>query len=73
MPRNILASAKRQGYKQLLVEKDTVPTGKEYKKAVAKNDGSGDNTVTSNDANKTDFEDIILSIDQTSKQGKFCI
>ena len=65
-----LARSKRRGYKRLLIGKDTVPTAEEYENAVAKNDRSGDNIIKLNDANEEAFEDIILSIDHTSKQGK---
>ena len=65
-----LARSKRRGYKRLLIGKDTVPTAEDYESAVAKNDKSRDNMIKLNDANKEAFEDIILSIDHTSKQGK---
>ena len=40
---------------------------KEYENTVAKNNKTGDNIITLNDANEEAFEDIILSIDHTSK------
>ena len=42
----------------------------EYKKAVAKVEKSGDDIMRCNDLDKQAFEDIILSIDHTTKQGK---
>ena len=65
-----LARSKRRGYKRLLIGKDAAPTVKEYENAVAKNDKSGDNVIKLNNSNEEAFEDIILSIDHTSKQEK---
>ena len=65
-----LARSKRRGYKRLLIGKDTVPMAKEYENAVTKNDKSGDNVIKLNNSNKEAFEDIILSIDHTSKHEK---
>ena len=53
-----LARSKRKGYKKLLTEKDTVPTAKKYKKAVAKVK-NGDTIIRCNCLNEEAFEDII--------------
>ena len=66
--RDFLARKEKKGYKKLLTEKNTVPTAEEYEKATAKGK-NGDNIVRFNDLNKDAFEDIILSIDHTTKQG----
>ena len=59
-----------KGYKKLLTGKDEIPMVEEYKKAVAKVEKSGNVIMRCNDLNKEAFEDIILSIDYTTKQGK---
>ena len=64
-----LARSKRKGYKKLLTEEDTVLTAKEYEKSVTKG-MSGDAIVKFNGVNEETFEDIILSIDHTTKQRK---
>ena len=65
-----LARSKRKGYKKLLTGKDTIPMAEEYEKAVAEGKKSGEDTVKFNDLNEEAFEDIILSIDHTMKQGR---
>ena len=65
-----LARSKKKGYKKLLTGKENIPTADEYEKAVADGRKSGDDIIKFNDLNEEAFEDIILSIDHTTKQGK---
>ena len=65
----MLARSNRKSYKKLLTGKDTVPTTKEYEKTVVKSK-NGEDIVRFNDLNEEAFEDIILSIDHATKQGK---
>ena len=58
-----LARAKRKGYKQLLLEKAKVPTESEIT--------GGDSEVKKQgEFNEEAFEDIILSINHTTREGK---
>ena len=69
--KNVLARRKRKGCKKLLTGNDTVPTAEEYEKKAAKGK-SGYGIVRFNDLNEEAFEDIMLSIDHTTKEGN-CI
>lgn len=62
-----LARAKRKGYKKLLLGTERVPTQSEYDQAVVDNVRM---TMTRGEKNEEAFEDIILSINHASKQGK---
>ena len=68
--RETLARSKKKGHKKLLTGKDDIPTAKEYEKAVTGGRKSGDDIIKFNDLNQEELEDIILSIDHTTKQGK---
>ena len=65
-----MARSKKKGYKKLLTGKENIPTAEEYEKAVADGRESWDDIIKFNDLNEEAFEDIILSIDDTTKQGK---
>ena len=65
-----LARAKRKGYKKLLVGKETVPKVSAYADAEGKDDATSKKIVKLGDANEEAFEDVILSINHTTKQGK---
>ena len=61
-----MTRGKRKEYKKLLQGKVRIPTQNEYDEAIAK----GDKEKTKiGELNEEAFEDIILSIDHTSKQG----
>ena len=62
-----LARGKRLGYKNLLLGKEKIPTEREYEKAVLDKDQP---TVKRGELNEQAYEDIILSINHTSGQGK---
>ena len=62
-----LARGKRLGYKKLLLGREEIPTESEYAKAVTDKDKP---TVKRGELNKQAYEDIILSINHTSGQGK---
>ena len=57
-------------YKKLLTGKDELPTADEYEKAVDNGRERGGGIIRINNLNEEAFEDIILSIDHTTKQGK---
>jgi hypothetical protein len=61
------ARGRRKGYKKLLLGEEAVPTQSEFDKAVADSD---EKTKKLGELNEEAFEDIILSINHTSKQGK---
>jgi len=65
-----LARAKRKGYKKLLIGKETVPKVSAYAEAEGKDDATSKKIVKLGDANEEAFEDVILSINHTTKQGK---
>ena len=65
-----MSKKQEKGYKKLLTGKDDIPTAKEYEKAVTNGRESGDDIIKFNNLNEEAFEDIILSIDHTTKQGK---
>ena len=62
-----LVWGKRKEYKKLLLGKVSVPTQSEYEKTVTDGDKE---QVKIGDRNEEAFEDIILSINHTSRQGK---
>ena len=62
-----LAQGKRKDYKKLLLGKERIPTQSEYEKAVT--DGNKEQ-IKIGDLNEEAFEDIVLSINHTSRQGK---
>ena len=62
-----LARGKRKDYKKLLLGKERIPTQSEYEKAVT--DGNKEQ-IKIGDLNEEAFEDIVLSINHTSRQGK---
>ena len=64
------ARAKRKGYKQLLLGKKKVPTQDEAELAALGSTSEDKATAKLAELNEEAFEDIILSINHTSKQGK---
>ena len=73
MVQKLFSKRQEKGFKKLLTGKDEIPMVEEYKKAVAKVEKSGNVIMRCNDLNKEAFEDIILSIDHTTKQGKVAL
>ena len=65
-----LARAKRKGYKKLLVGTESTPTVSEYAAAEGKSGAVREKVVRAGDKNEEAFEDIILSINHTTKEGK---
>ena len=65
-----LARGKRAGYKHLLTGKETIPTVEQYDTAVGKGDAESKKIVDLANKNEEAFEDIILSIDHTTTEGK---
>ena len=65
-----LARAKRKGYKKLLIGKETVPKVSAYAEAEGKDDATSKKIVKLGESNEEAFEDVILSINHTTKQGK---
>ena len=57
-------------YNKFLTGKDEISVAEEYEKAVANVRKSRDDIIRFNNLNEEAFEDIILSIDHTAKQGK---
>jgi hypothetical protein len=66
------ARAKRKGYKDLLLGKKNIPTDNEYQQAltVSPETSSSKETIDLAELNEEAYEDIILSIDHGTKQGK---
>ena len=66
------ARAKRKGYKDLLLGKKAIPTDSEYKQAISISPETSTSKETINLAqlNEEAYEEIILSIDHSTKQGK---
>ena len=66
------ARAKRKGYKDLLLGKKNIPTDSEYQQALAVSPGTPTSKQTKvlAELNEEAYEDIILSIDHGTKQGK---
>ena len=62
-----LARGKRKEYKKILLGKVRVPTQSEYEKAIEDNNKE---KIKIGDLNEEAFEDIILSINHTSNEGK---
>lgn len=62
-----LSRGKRLGYKKLLMGKEKIPTEREYTKAVVNKDQP---TVKCVELSEPAYEDIFLSINHTSGQGK---
>ena len=65
-----LARAKRKGYKKLLIGKEIVPKVSAYEEAEGKSDAASKKIVELGDRNEEAFEDVILSINHTTKEGK---
>ena len=68
--KKFLAKIKKKGYNKLLTAKDEIPMVEEYEKAVTEGEKSTEDIMRCNNLNKEAFEDIILSIVHTTKQGK---
>ena len=66
------ARAKRKGYKDLLLGKKNIPTDSEYQQALAVSPEmpTSKETIVLAELNEEAYEDIILSIDHGTKQGK---
>ena len=66
------ARAKRKGYKDLLLGKKNSPTDSEYQQALAVSPETptSKETIVLAELNEEAYEDIILSIDHGTKQGK---
>lgn len=66
------ARAKRKGYKDLLLGKKAIPTDSEYKQAisVSPETSTSKETIVLAQLNEEAYEEIILSIDHSTKQGK---
>ena len=65
-----LARGKRAGYKHLLTGKETIPTVEQCDAVVGKGDAESKKIVDLANKNEEAFEDIILSIDHTTTEGK---
>ena len=65
-----LARAKRKGYKKLLLGTLPVPKASEYAEADGKSDAASKKVVNLGDKNEEAFEDVILSVNHTTKEGK---
>ena len=65
-----LARGKRKGYKKLLTGRVKIPTASEYELALLGSSDEDQEIVRLAELNEEAYEDIILSIDHTTKQGK---
>lgn len=65
-----LARAKRKGYKKLLLGTEKIPKGDEYELAVLGSSADDKKVKKLGESNEEAYEDIILSISHTTKQGK---
>ena len=66
-----LARSKRKGYKNVLLGREAVPTEADFKQALSTpGEVASKKILKRAELNEEAFEDIILSINHTSKQGK---
>ena len=65
-----LARGRRKGYRDLLTGRVRIPTAREYELALLGDSPEDRETVRIAQLNEEAFEDIILSIDHTTKHGK---
>lgn len=65
-----LARGKRKGYKKLLTGRVKIPTASEYELALLGSSAEDQEIVRLAELNEEAYEDIILSIDHTTKEGK---
>ena len=68
--RKFLAQASRKGYKKLLTGDEVIPTESQYSLAAGETNIEEKKTVRLWQLNELAFEDILLSINGTTKQGK---
>ena len=61
------AKAKRRGHKKLLLGKETVYTQSEYNQAVTDSDTA---MIKLGQLNEETYEDLVLSTNTTTKQGR---
>ncbi len=65
-----MSRGKRKGYKKLLQGKEKIPTNDKYELAVLGNSKEDEKIKKISDLNEEAYENIILSIAHTMKQGK---
>ena len=68
--RKFLAQASRKGYKKLLSGAEAIPSESEYTAAAGETNDDEKKTVKLWQLNELAFEEILLSINGTTKQGK---
>ena len=65
------ARAKRKKYKNMLIDRETIPTESKYQGAIARPDTADSKDIKKrSELNEEAFEDSILSINHMTKQGK---